>query len=178
MIFFTLLQYIDSNGRKVSPLEPLLLRLRAVKAYYYYIKLTHGIEQVDWEDENIVNGDDFDSFRISEYDPQGPTNPNPKTSNIQGVSQNNNNNPRNDIKSLAAEFRKGVKRDKSAYTVLKDERNWDAWKRRTVATMHAHGCQNITNPLYKPYKSNLGMKQIYRQMQTICSIRPCSVQVT
>ena len=147
--FFSALQYIDDDNRtKVSPLEPLLLRLRAVKAYYYYLKQTHGTDQINWEDTTIVNSDNFDTFRITEYDPQGPTNPNSEIVNEKGVSKNNNF--RSDNKSLAAEFRKGVKRDKSAYTVLKDERNWDSWRRRTVATMHSHGCQNITNPLYKP----------------------------
>ena len=60
--FFTQLQYIDGNKMKVSPLEPLLLCLRAVKAYYYHIKLTHSIDQVDWEDTTIVNSDNYDSF--------------------------------------------------------------------------------------------------------------------
>ena len=49
-------------------------------------------------------------------------------------------------KSLASEFRRGIKREKSAYSVLKDNRIWNSCKRKTIATMNSHGCQNIANP--------------------------------
>ena len=39
-----------------------------------------------------------------------------------------------------------MKRDKSHYIILKDEKHWDEWKRQTVATIFAHGCENILSP--------------------------------
>ena len=50
----------------------------------------------------------------------------------------------------AKEFRKGIKRDKTHYAKLKDEKQWDKWKRKTEATVKAHGCDNILDVSYNP----------------------------
>ena len=144
---FARLQYIDDNGNKIAPLEPLLLRLRIVKAFYFHLRQKHNLSIIDWRDQNIVTFDIFDEFRISGYDPSAST--------YNGASQQNNPGGDNETiapkppKYLASEFRRGVKREKSAYIVLKDERNWNTWKRRTVATLYAHGYQNVVNPKYQ-----------------------------
>ena len=52
--------------------------------------------------------------------------------------------------NLAQEFCKGIKHDKAHYLALKNERGWDDWKWRIIATMHAHGCENIADPTYSP----------------------------
>ena len=148
---FEKLQFIDKNNKKTSPLEPLLLRLRIVKAFYYHLKEKHNLNTIDWKDESLVTSEIFDEFRVSNYDPSAPTKPG--TSTNLNLNQNNatvqlpQSKP---AKSLASEFRRGIKREKSAYLVLKDERIWNSWKRKTIATMNAHGCQNIANPNYKP----------------------------
>ena len=148
---FEKLQFIDKNNKKTSPLEPLLLRLRIVKAFYYHLKEKHNLDIIDWKDESVVTSEIFDKFRVSVYHPSAPTKP--------GVHRNlnlNQNNETNQLpqnkpaKSLASEFRKGIRREKSAYFVLKDEHVWNSWKCKTIATMNAHGCQNIANPNYKP----------------------------
>ena len=33
---------------------------------------------------------------------------------------------------------------------MKDESKWDDWKRKTVATVDAHGCENVINENYVP----------------------------
>ena len=40
--------------------------------------------------------------------------------------------------------------EKKKYTVLKDEKQWDEWKRQTIATIYAHGCENIISSSYNP----------------------------
>ena len=50
----------------------------------------------------------------------------------------------------ATEFRCGIKRDKSYYREIKEEKQWDNFKRTTVATIHAHRCENVINPAYVP----------------------------
>ena len=52
--------------------------------------------------------------------------------------------------SLITEFRKGIRRNKSHYEVLKNENYWDDWKRKRISTAHAHGCQDVFNPNYRP----------------------------
>ena len=84
---------------------------------------------------------------LNEYDPTAPTNnvnssqTNPDTAIVSTTTRA--------PKSLASEFRRGIKREKSAYIILIDEKNWNSWKRWTIATMYAHGCQNVANPNYK-----------------------------
>ena len=89
---FVRLQYIDGNGNKIAPLEPLLLRLRIVKAFYFHLRQKHNLSTVDWRDQNIVTSDIFDEFRISGY--------NPSTSTNNGASQQNN--PGGDNATIAA----------------------------------------------------------------------------
>ena len=43
-----------------------------------------------------------------------------------------------------------MKRDKTHYIELKDEKQWDDWKRKAVATVFAHGCENVISPPYTP----------------------------
>ena len=34
--------------------------------------------------------------------------------------------------------------------MLKDEKHWDEWKRQTIATINAHGCEDIISSSYVP----------------------------
>ena len=109
----------------------------------------HSLPNIDWKDKSIVDSDEFDNFRVTKYDLDAPTNP--KSNSASSTYDINPQNiPIKSPKSLAAIFRKGVKREKSAYAVLKDEQVWNSWKRKTIATMNAHGRQNVANPNYQP----------------------------
>ena len=59
-------------------------------------------------------------------------------------------NPSGKQFNSAQEFRKGIKRDKGHYTVLKDEKEWDDWKRGVESTATTHGCENVLDPVYIP----------------------------
>ena len=87
---FENLQYIDDNGNKISPLGPLLLRLRIFKAFHFHLMQKHSLSNIDWKDESIVDGDEFDNFRASTYDPDSPTNPKSTS-----ASSTNEVNPQN-----------------------------------------------------------------------------------
>ena len=52
--------------------------------------------------------------------------------------------------NLAHEFRKGIKCDKGHENVLRDKKQWDEWKRQTIAMIYTHGCENITSISYTP----------------------------
>ena len=131
----------------MSPLEPLLLRLRIVKPCYFHLKKKHNLSTIDWRDEDIVSSELFDEFRIGAYDPNAATT---KYNALQNSSDPSKiKTTAKTSRSLASEFRRGIKREKSADTVLKDEKNWNSWKRRTIVTMYAHMCQNIANTNYE-----------------------------
>ena len=106
-----------------------------------YLIAENGISSVDWMDDELINADTWDEFCVSGYDPDALSCPSiiPPRSSIA---------PRPaaaacPIVSPAAEFKRGIKRDKAHYIKLKDEKQWNEWKAKTVATIHAHGCWSI-----------------------------------
>ena len=121
---FSALKYIDTYTKlPVTTLEPLLLRLRILKAWHYYLLKIYDWDQVNWEDKTKVNLESYDEFRITEYNPETPANPNLSESTSKSVMTKSTSSLPFGSKSLVSEFRKGIKREKSAYLILKDERN-------------------------------------------------------
>jgi hypothetical protein len=54
------------------------------------------------------------------------------------------------LKDPISEFRKGIKRDASLYTVYKDEKQWDSWQRSTIALARAQNVEDILDSTYIP----------------------------
>ena len=139
----------DSTVSKNTPAHVIAV-LHILKAWNAYLLQTYQLKIVDWEDESYVNPEEYMEFCLNIFNPdmdtgsviQSPSKPPPSSSPVSTVKVRKTD--------LAHEFRKGVKRDKSHYTVLKDEKNWDEWKRQTIATIYAHGCENIISSSYNP----------------------------
>ena len=47
-------------------------------------------------------------------------------------------------------FKRGIKRDISAYPTLKDEKYYESFKRSVLVTARAHDCEEILQPTYRP----------------------------
>ena len=63
----------------------------------------------------------------------------------------------------AAEFRRGVKRDKTHYMELKDDKHFNTWNRGFVATAYMHHTDHILDENYKPATpTEIGL---FREMQ-------------
>ena len=100
-------------------------------------------------DINTVSEDEWDDYRISIYLPPGlPTAANPPAATIAPTAAGAATRPSTSAFNPATEFRRGIKRDKSHYQAIKDEKQWDDFKRTTVATIQSHGCENVINPSY------------------------------
>ena len=140
------LTYQADDGTTITPPSHVLAKLHILKAWNNYLLQENGLKVIDWDDTNLVNEDAYDEFRLSIYNPDDVLNTTPphRKSNISAAKNSEKKH------SAAAEFRKGIKRDKSHYTILSDEKNWDEWKRLTIATIYAHGCENITSKSYSP----------------------------
>ena len=145
-----LLTFTDAADNVEKPI-PLYIAstFQIIKAWNQYLIAQHNIIKVDWSDKSVVNADAYDEFRVSAYDPDAPlssyksTVPSPAPTPVRSA-------PSTHQSSALAEFRKGMKRDKTHYTELRDEKQWDDWKRKTVATVYAHGCENVISPSYNP----------------------------
>ena len=47
-------------------------------------------------------------------------------------------------------FKKGIKREETAYHTLKDERYFDGFSRRFYITAKSHECEQVLDPDYTP----------------------------
>ena len=47
-------------------------------------------------------------------------------------------------------FKRGIKRDISAYPALKDEKYYESFKRSVLVTARAHDCEEILQPIFRP----------------------------
>ena len=129
-----------SEAGKQLPREPLGLgfvgKLHSFKGYVWWYIKTYG-QRPNFAS---LSRDDFNDFRI------GP-NWNPEilfSSPPPGLV------PKAPSRSLADDFRRGIKRDQSHYTVFKEDKQWDSWQRATISTAHAHACDEVFDPSYKP----------------------------
>ena len=128
------LEYQDASNNKVQLHDGHKQLVRIFQDY---------VAHYDVEPSDIINitSDLFDYFCIKVYSPNTPINRNITPSSSPSPSYS---------KSSAYDFCKSVKRDKTQYTILKTDKQWDAWKRSTVATARAHGCEDIFNDNYRP----------------------------
>ena len=122
---------------------------RLIKYWSAYLRTT--APSFEWTDEVYVTTEEWDLFRTSIFNPDDPRNfltsgqsvfP-PSPSNASTTSSRSVSTPLSD-------FKRGIKRDKSHYETLKDEKEWDNWKRNTTSTAHTHGCENVLDPTYRP----------------------------
>ena len=47
-------------------------------------------------------------------------------------------------------FKRGIKRDISAYPTLKDEKYYESFKRSVLVTARAHDCEEVLQPTFRP----------------------------
>ena len=59
-------------------------------------------------------------------------------------------------------FKKSIKREVSQYTILKDEKYFEAFKRNPLITATTHDCEEILDGHYKPENNDDG-KELFKQ---------------
>jgi len=149
------LTYPDASGvQKSVPLNQRNM-IKILKAWNVQLLNLHSLRKVDWSDATMITEEEWDEYRVSSYDPDdtssrksNPSIPSPTKSSF-GVPYGSTLGVPSTLTSLTYAFRKGIRRDKSHYSELKDEANWDEWKRATLSTASSHGVENIFNPNYK-----------------------------
>ena len=58
-------------------------------------------------------------------------------------------------------FKRGIKRDISAYPTLKDEKYYESFKRSVLVTARAHDCEEILQPTFRP-KGDADSLELFR----------------
>ena len=126
--------------------------LKILKEWKFYLMSSGDVKKIDWDDLNLINSGSFDEFRAIDYDPDVSLRLNFAQMSMQAVRTTGSKTGSQSSQQLTSvqEFRKGIKRDKSHYKPLKDEKQWDDWKRKTEATCKAHRCEKVLDPSYVP----------------------------
>ena len=63
-------------------------------------------------------------------------------------------------------FKRGIKRDISAYPSLKDEKYYESFKRSVLVTARAHDCEEILQPTFRP-KGDADSLELFRSKNDI-----------
>ena len=70
--------------------------------------------------------------------------------------------PRNTSNQKLVSFRKGIKREETAYPTLKDGRYFDSFSRSLYITAKSHECEDVLDPEYTPSNSE---KELFEAKQ-------------
>ncbi|MEM7536959.1 MAG: hypothetical protein AAF639_32575, partial [Chloroflexota bacterium] len=99
---------------------------------------------------NRVTDDDWTTFTRAEFDEFriSPHNRIPMTARAPPslVHSATGTRPRD----VVQDFCRGIKRDPASFTPLKDEKQWDNWRRHTVAAARAQDVSDVLDPNYTP----------------------------
>lgn len=63
------------------------------------------------------------------------------------------------------EFRKGIKRDITQFSLLKSDQHWDAWNRTMGAQARAQDLSEVLNPMYTPRPTDLTAVELFDEKQ-------------
>ena len=132
--------------------------LKIFKTYVSYEKEVNGLKL--HENWSLINKEDFNDYRFSQecsYRVMQLGNGNPPTTSSQGRSlqyavttQSLKAMSADPIEIVRREWKKGIKRDATAYQNFTTDKQWENWNRGFVLTTHAQMMQDVLNPTYKP----------------------------
>jgi hypothetical protein len=141
----------DDGSTTRLPIYSILL-IRVLQAWNFYLLVEHNIRRIDRLDTTMINSEYFDEYCVSTYDPNAPIK---SSSGLTGASNPTTSSASPSTSSKYArtpadDCRRVFKRDKGHYNKIKDEKQWDEWKRATISTINAHGIKNFISPAYIP----------------------------
>ena len=147
---------VDKN-KKIKQELPLGLRnlILVFKGYNKHLWIRG--ESPDWKDMTYA---DFSEYRLHTYDPEmwdasAAATSAPASSSATPARAS----------SPLVEFQKGIKRNKADYTVLKDDKQWDKWRRASLATARSHACEEILDPDFEVDETDPQAVAVFREKQ-------------
>ena len=86
--------------------------------------------------------EDFNDYRMAIYNPyEQPVTPSARSKKTTSLPT---------TRQPVDDFKKSIKRDKTHYEVLKEDKQWDNQRRATIATARSHGYEDVFDPMYTP----------------------------
>lgn len=133
---FETLLYTEDDGEVMPLPKGYAGLLRAFQAFVLF-KRDNGTTLTESTWETLEEGE-FNEFRLGPNYYTGAASPPVSFSSSQTLSD-----PLKD-------FRRGIKRDITHFTPLKDDGAWDNWQRATMAQARAQDVSEVLDPSYKP----------------------------
>ena len=126
------LEYVNASNNRTPLHHGGQGRVQVMQAYFRYLR------EEEIEDIMSLTHEDFNDYRMDIYDANALPTVSPtrtKRPFVPPVAH-----------QPAEEFKRGIKRDKTHYISLKENKQWDDWRRSTLATARSHGCEEVFNP--------------------------------
>ena len=98
----------------------------------------------------------FMSWKLNEITISSPSPPPSVTASDPRATPSNPS-----FSSQLLNFKRGIKRDISAYPTLKDEKYYESFKRSVLVTARAHDCEDIPQPTFRP-KGDADSLELFR----------------
>ena len=136
--------------------------IRAILSFLgqYYEK--GNMVKEKWDE--LANADNFDAYRTStvfqnlNFDKKAePT----KTNSSSSSSTTNTKSDR----TPADEFKRGIRRDGNAFSVLKDVKHFDEWNRSTIAQARSQGLGDVLNSEFQPEENDTDALDLFQEKQ-------------
>ena len=126
------------------------------------MKLDEGIS-VDEDWQNLITKEEFQNFRVSDYIPDITTPvPTALAAPPSGHSTSGNSSFLPKPRDLVLEFKKGIKRDPTTFTILKDNKQWDGVHRTLKAQACYQDVADILAPTYVPQtKEDIALPRLF-----------------
>ena len=138
----------DSSSAEIRDLhDAFKSRIHAFQQFVRVNSLYGRNSSSKWLD---YSEEDFTDFILENYDPSLIGKPirsmSSKETSVSTPTMVANSQKRDPV----IEFKRGIKRDITAFTALKEDKQWDAWDRNTIAQARAQDVSEVLDPLYHP----------------------------
>ena len=115
-------------------------------------------------DMRTIPSEYFDEYRVGFYNPLYPLGRRQvgMAAAAAGAAGHGAPAPVNPRPTPAENFTRGIKKDKDHYMDLKDEKNFDNFRRNVESTAHTHGTFNVLDPTYVPNPADVDAVALFR----------------
>ena len=134
--------------------------IKVLKSFNRYMSSSGEAIYYDWSN---ITEDQFDEYRLTEYDPDVKTPVPIRLSSPSPQFSMSTTTPTTNKFTLAQQFKRSIKRDPSVFVVLKNARQFKNWHRTLIATAAAQDLSEVLDPKYVP--QNVEEVELFEEKQ-------------
>ena len=151
-----ILDYDEREDDTIVTLPLLPARKNLIRALQAFVRYQHSTGN-PISDYLTVTAAEFNEFRVSVYNPNVPITAPSSSPRITTAHST----------TVVATSKQGIKHDKSHYVALREDKQWDSWRRSTLATARSHSCEEVFDPTFVP--ASPVAKELFAEKQKFIS---------